>query len=91
MEMCALLWSLINWFHHYKTLCARDIPGCLNVMADSLSRLTKIPSTEWSLHAQVFKQVCQRWFTPHIDLFATHLNHTYRCTYLQFQTNKHGN
>ena len=21
------------------------------------------------------KQICQRWFTPHVDLFATHLNH----------------
>ena len=32
-------------------------------------------STEWSLHPQVFKQICQKWFTPHVDLFATHLNH----------------
>ena len=23
----------------------------------------------------VFKQICQKWFTPHVDLFATHLNH----------------
>ena len=23
----------------------------------------------------MFKQICQRWFTPHVDLFATHLNH----------------
>ena len=21
------------------------------------------------------KQICQKWFTPHVDLFATHLNH----------------
>ena len=34
-----------------------------------------IQSTEWSLHPQVFKQICQKWFTPHVDLFATHLNH----------------
>ena len=32
-------------------------------------------STEWSLYPQVFKQICQKWFTPHVDLFATHLNH----------------
>ena len=32
-------------------------------------------STEWSLHPQVFKQICRKWFTPHVDLFATHLNH----------------
>ena len=23
----------------------------------------------------MFKQICQRWFTPHVDLFATYLNH----------------
>ena len=32
-------------------------------------------SMEWSLHPQVFKQICHKWFTPHVDLFATHLNH----------------
>ena len=47
---------------------------CLYVMADLLSRLNQIQSTEWSLYP-VFKQICQKWFTPHVDLFATHLNH----------------
>ena len=32
-------------------------------------------STEWSLHPQILKQICQKWFTPHVDLFATCLNH----------------
>ena len=49
--------------------------GCLNVMADLLSRSNQAQSTKWSLHPQVFKQICQKWFTPHVDLFATHLNH----------------
>ena len=62
--------------HHYHiTLKARHIPGCLNVMADLLSRSNQVQSTEWSLHPQVFKQICRKWFTPHVDLFATHLNH----------------
>ena len=75
-EMCALLWKIMTWFHHYHiTLKARHIPGCLNVMADLLSRSNQVQSTEWSLHPQVFKQICQKWFTPHVDLFATHLNH----------------
>ena len=68
-EMCALLWKIMIWCRHYHiTLKARHIPGCLNVMTDLLSR-----STEWSLHP-VFKQICLKWFTPHVDLFAT-LNH----------------
>ena len=75
-EMCALLWKIMTWCHHYHiTLKARHIPGCLNVMADLLSRSNQLQSTEWSLHPQVFKQICQKWFTPHVDLFATHLNH----------------
>ena len=75
VEMCALL-KIMTWCHHYHiTLKARHIPGCLNVMADLLSRSNQVQSTEWSLHPQVFKQICQKWFTPHVDLFATHLNH----------------
>ena len=75
-EMCALLWKIMTWCHGYHiTLKARHIPGCLNVMVDLLSRSNQVQSTEWSLHPQVFKQICQKWFTPHVDLFATHLNH----------------
>ena len=74
--MCVLLWKIMTWCHHYRiTLKARHIPGCLNVMADLLSRSNQVQSTEWSLHPQMFKQICHRWFTPHVDLFATHLNH----------------
>ena len=63
----------MTWCHHYQiTLKARHIPGCLNVMADLLSRSNQVQSTEWSLHPQVFKR---KWFTPDVDLFATHLNH----------------
>ena len=74
--MCALLWKIMTWCHHYHIILkARHIPGCLNVMADVLSRSNQVQSTEWSLHPQVFKQICQKWFSPHVDLFATHLNH----------------
>ena len=53
----------------------RHIPRCLNVMANLLSRSNQVQSTEWSLHPQVFKQICFKWFTPHVHLFATCLNH----------------
>ena len=50
-EMWALLWRIMTWYHHFHiTLKARHIPGCLNVMADLLSRSNQIQSTEWSLH-----------------------------------------
>ena len=74
-EICAVLWKIMTWCHHYQIILnARHIPGCLNVIADLLSRSNQVQSTEWSLHLQVF-QICQKWFTPHVDLFATHLNH----------------
>ena len=64
----------MTWCHPYKiTLKARHIPGCLKVMANLLSRSNQVQSTEWSLHPQVFKQICHKWFTAH--LFATRLNH----------------
>ena len=75
-EMCALLWKIMTLCHHYQiALKAKHIPGCLNVMADLLSRSNQVQSTEWSLHPQVFKQICHKWSTPHVNLFATHLNH----------------
>ena len=71
VEMCALLWKIMTWCHHYQiTLKDRHIPGCLNVMADLLSRSNQVQSTEWSLHPQVFKQICFKWVTPHVGLFA---------------------
>ena len=76
VEMCALLWKVMTWCHHYQiTLKARHNPRCLNVLADFLSRSNQVQSTEWSLHLQVFKQICQKWFTLHVDLFTTRLNH----------------
>ena len=78
-EMWALLWKIMTWCHCCQiTLKARHIPGCLNVMADLLSRSNQVQSTKWSLHLLVFKQICLKWFTPHVDLFATHLNHKVR-------------
>ena len=75
-EMCALLWKIMTWCHRYQiTLKTRHIPGCLNVMADLPSRSNQVQSAEWSLLPQVFKQICQKWFTPHVYLFATRLNH----------------
>ena len=42
-EMCALLWKIMTWCRHYHiTLKARHISGCLNVMADLLSRSNQV-------------------------------------------------
>ena len=58
-EMCALLWKIMTWCHHYQvTLRARHISEFLNVMANLLSRSNQVQSIEWSLHPQVSKQIC---------------------------------
>ena len=42
-EMCALLWRIMTWCHHFHIILkARHIPGCLNVMADLLSRSNQV-------------------------------------------------
>ena len=53
-EMCALLWKIMTWCHHYHiTLKARHIPGCLNVMADLLSRSNRMVSAPSGLQANL--------------------------------------
>ena len=55
-DLCALLWQILTWCaKHRITLQARHIPGCLNVIADNLSRKNQVIHTEWSLHPEVFR------------------------------------
>ena len=57
-EMCALLWKIMTWCHHYHiTLKARHIPGCLNVMADLLSRCLNVMADLLSRSNQVNRMV----------------------------------
>ena len=56
-------------------LRARHIPGCLNVIADKLSRHNQVIQTEWSLSQQLFNLLCSKWARPQLDLFATRFNH----------------
>ena len=74
-SLCALLWRILSWCTRQQvTLRARHIPGWLNVIADKLSRLGQTIQTEWSLHPEVFKVICNRWHHPQVDLFATRFN-----------------
>ena len=76
IEMCALIWRILAFTNSRKIqIRARHVPGSLNVIADSLSRRDKVIQTEWSLHQQIFNQICKVWHTPMVDLFATHLNY----------------
>ena len=74
-SLCALLWRLLSWCS-LREVClrARHIPGRLNVIADKLSCHRQVIQTEWSLHPEVFNQICLRWHLPKLDLFATRYN-----------------
>ena len=76
VEMCALIWRIVAFTSSRRIyIRARHVPGFLNVIADSLSQGAKVIQTEWSLHQQIFNQICRVWHTPMVGLFATHLNH----------------
>ena len=53
------------------TLRARHIPGCLNVIADRLSRLNHPIMTELSPHPEVMNLIFRLWGTPKLYMFAT--------------------
>ena len=50
------------------------IPGCLNVIADHLSRPNQPIPTEWSLQPEIVNRIFGFWGTPVVDMFATALN-----------------
>ena len=51
--------------------CLKHIPGCLNVIADHLSRPNQLIPTEWSLHPEIVSQIFGVLGTPVVDMFAT--------------------
>ena len=67
----SLLLCLLSHIH----LVVRHIPGTFNVLADCLSRFHNPVNTEWELRQVVLDSVVLRWDRPHVDLFATSLNH----------------
>ena len=64
------LWCI----EHNIWVSAVHIPGTENIEADKQSRIFD-EHTEWSLRDTTFDQICKKFFTPTIDLFASRLNH----------------
>ena len=64
--------ELLLWLEAQNIIVrARHIPGCLNVIADHLSRPNQPIPTEWSLHPEIVERIFRVWGTPEIDMFAT--------------------
>ena len=50
------------------------VPLNQNTEAEQMSH-TFTDHTEWMLSDEIFKNICDIWETPDIDLFANRLNH----------------
>ncbi|CAJ0950626.1 unnamed protein product [Ranitomeya imitator] len=64
-----LLWAEAT----VPVISAVHIPGVENWAADFLSR-KGLAAGEWSLHPEVFHQICLQWGTPDVDLTASRVN-----------------
>ena len=68
MEMHALLWKSMTWCHHYlKSQAHSKMPQC-----DGLPSIQSNKQNGHCIRRCSSRSV--KWFTPHVDLFATHLN-----------------
>ena len=64
--------DLLLWLESQNIIVqARHIPGCLNVIAEHLSRPNQPIPTEWSLHPEIVERIFRVWGTPEVDMFAT--------------------
>lgn len=57
-----------NW------ITATFIAGSENLEADFASRHFTA-DTEWGLNPEIFESLCEKWFTPDVDLFGSEFNH----------------
>jgi hypothetical protein len=64
----------LSWAHSRGvTLSVAHIAGVDNTLADELSRV-RVDYSDFKLHPQLFEHLCQRFFRPTHDLFATAAN-----------------
>ena len=72
LTLLRLTVELLLWLEAQNIIVrARHIPGCLNVIANHLSRPNQPIKTEWSLHPKIVRRIFRVWGTPELDMFAT--------------------
>ena len=64
------------WVVHWESNCAisRDLPGCLNVIADEESRHMG-DHWDWRLHPGLFQRIVKIFVPIEVDLFASRLTY----------------
>ena len=66
---------LLKWCDRKAiTLVPVHLPGVHNIQADSLSRVGRTLTTEWTVAMESLRPVFAKWGEPRIDLFATFAN-----------------
>lgn len=75
LDMDLLSVKIWNWcIEHNFLISAQYLPGSMNLDADFMSRKFS-DSCEWSLKNDIFERICNHFFIPDIDLFASRINH----------------
>ncbi|XP_070179926.1 uncharacterized protein [Littorina saxatilis] len=62
-----LAWAFLQGI----VISAKYLPGCLNILADSLSRTSQILHSEWTIAHQALRRMWTQVDKPLVDLFAT--------------------
>ena len=72
-QLSNLALEICEWcLQHQLAIQAEHLPGSLNWVADSESRMMK-DRCDWMINPKVFKQICQYLDPLQIDLFASRL------------------
>ena len=74
-SLCSLTWDLMHWCkENCVRLKATYLAGVYNLIADMLSRKSKVFPNEWTLCRNVVARIFKDLGRPHIDLFASSIN-----------------
>ncbi|KAJ7311127.1 hypothetical protein JRQ81_006730 [Phrynocephalus forsythii] len=77
LHLTVQIWK--GCYTQHVFLRAVHVASCHNDLADSsLSR----HSQEWSLHQELFVELCHSWGMPAVDVFASRKNAKFLCTVL---------
>jgi len=73
-SMDQLAIEIWNWCtDHHLFISAQYLPGVLNSNADFMSRVFS-DNCEWALKRGIFIRICNHFYTPDVDSFASRLN-----------------
>ena len=68
-NICLEVWKILQWcLKHHIVIRICHVPGKFNVLADRLSRINKVVTTEWALDQSIANSIFQMFSFPSLDL-----------------------